>query len=875
MKRLILFLFLLAAAACEQPRQAVSGNWKLCPEPRSVTLTEESFVLDGNVCIRADENLRPQAALLQRLLQEYTGITPRMGDKGKCIVLKTDASIGAGLEPFRQEESYRLKVTATQVEIAGGSPVGVLRGIQTLLKGLPARVQAHEWPALQGGEIRDYPQFAYRAFMLDCSRHFFPVETVKKVIDIAALHQLNQFHWHLTDDQGWRLEIKKYPKLTEVGSYRPGSPVDGQRGHDGIPVSGFYTQQEAREVVAYAAERGIQVIPEIDLPGHMKAALASYPELGCTGGPYEVACEWGVLDDVLCAGKPQALDFVKDVLDEVMDIFPSTYIHLGGDECPKGRWEACPRCQGRIKELGLKRSGAKSAEELLQSWFMDQALSHVEAKGRRAIIWNDVLVDWGNQVVGAPSHKAVIAGWMRPVSSEIAVDEGYDAILCPVGHLYLSAADGNRLTGDAYFRRVYDLDVKPEKNYLGVEACLWSERVATEEDLLWKLLPRLSAVAELQWADPESKDFEAFLPRLYKMEEIYTARGWNWNGVSPDVVYTDASAFPLHGKAVEETSARYQRFPAEFKESVREPLWALSENSAGLYVRFRSNAPAIYARWTSRAYHMPHMTDVGVGGLDLYANLDGAWRFVGSGFNWGDIRKQHERKLVGNMDAVMREYMLYLPLYDCLDSLSIGIPRGYGLEAPELDSPRSDAPVVMYGTSILQGGCASRPGMAHTAILSRALDREVINLGFSGNAFLDTEVAQLISRVQNPSLIVLDYVPNASAEKIQSYGETFFRIIRKAHPEVPVVFVEDPLFPHSVVDKAILKEVTRKNRAQEELYLKLTGAGEPFIYYVPAEGMLGADGEATVDGYHLTDLGMMRYVDHILPTLKKALLRKR
>ena len=875
MKRLILPLLLLALAACEQPGQPVTGNWKLCPEPRAVTLTDESFILDRNVCIRADESLQPQAALLQQLLQEYTGTKPGMGNKGKPIVLKVDESLGADLEPFRQEECYRLKVSAGEVEIIGGSATGVLRGIQTLLKGLPAQVTSGEVPALQGGEIFDYPQFAYRAFMLDCSRHFFPVETVKKVIDIAALHQLNQFHWHLSDDQGWRLEIRKYPRLTEVGSYRPGSPVEGGEGYDGIPVSGFYTQAEAREVVAYAAERGIQVIPEIDLPGHMKAALASYPELGCTGGPYEVACEYGVLEDVLCAGRPETLDFVKDVLDEVMDIFPSTYIHLGGDECPKGRWEACPRCQAKIRELGLKRSGLKSAEELLQSWFMDQALAHVEAKGRRAIIWNDVLVDWGNQVVGAPSHKAVIAGWMRPVSSEIAVDEGYDAILCPCGHLYLSAGEWNKLTGDEYFRKVYDLDVKPDKHYLGVEACLWAERVDSEENLLWKLLPRLGAVAELQWADPERKDFEAFLPRLYKMEEIYRARGWNWNEVQADVVYTDASAFPLHGKAAPETSARYQRFPAEFKKTAREPLWALSENSTGLYVRFRSNAPAIHARWTNRAYHMPHMTDVGVGGLDLYANLDGEWRFVGSGFNWGTIRKQHEKRLVGNMDAAMREYMLYLPLYDCLDSLSIGIPRGYVLEAPELDSPRSESSIVMYGTSILQGGCASRPGMAHTAILSRALDREVINLGFSGNAFLDTEVAQLISRMENPSLIVLDYVPNASAQKIESYGEEFFRIIRQAHPDVPVVFVEDPIFPHSVVDKSILKEVTQKNKAQEELYLKLKGAGEPYIYYVPAEGMLGADGEATVDGVHLTDLGMMRYVDHILPTLKNALLRKR
>ena len=362
------------------------------------------------------------------------------------------------------------------------------------------------------------------------------METVKKVIDILALHQINEFHWHLSEDQGWRLEIKKYPKLTEVGSWRAGSPVPGQKGHDGVPVSGFYTQEEVRDIVAYAATKGIEVIPEIDLPGHMKAALASYPELGCTGGPYEVACEYGVLDDVLCAGREHTLQFVLDVLDEVMDLFPSRYIHLGGDECPKVRWEACPHCQAKIKELGLKADGHKSAEELLQSWFMDRAVAYLEARDRRAIIWNDVLVDWSNEVIGAPSRKAVIAGWMRPVSTDIAVREGYDAILCPVGHLYLSAGDGNALKGEAYFRRVYDLNVKPEgltpeqqDHILGVEACLWSERVPDEQDLLWKLLPRLAAVSELQWSAPEGRNYEGFLPRLQRMEALYTARGWNWN----------------------------------------------------------------------------------------------------------------------------------------------------------------------------------------------------------------------------------------------------------------------------------------------------------------------------------------------------------
>ena len=518
-------------------QEAVVGSWLFAPAPQEVsTVTEEAFVLHLSTVISCSEELREQAQLLSELMEPAIGLALPVNDGSHAINLRLDPSLGTGLKDFQQKECYHLSVTRQGVTLTGATPVGILRGIQTLVKALPAGVEPSALAALPGGDVFDYPEYEYRAFLLDCGRHFFPLPTIKKIIDILALHQLNEFHWHLTEDQGWRLEIKRYPRLTGIGSWRAGSPVPGQEGHDGVPVSGFYTQDEAREIVAYAAARGIEVIPEIDMPGHMKAALASYPELGCIGGPYEVACEYGVLDDVLCVGKDASLEFVLNVLDEVMDIFPSRYIHLGGDECPKVRWEACPHCQARIRALGLQTSGAMTAEELLQSWFLDRVAERIEARGRRVIVWNDALLGWDNIVSGAPSKQTVIAGWMRPVSSEIAVREGYDAIICPVGHLYLSAADGNRLKGEAYLRRVYDLPVPPVslseeecERILGVEACLWTERVADEEDLLWKLLPRLSAVAELQWSAPASRDFAAFLTRISRMESLYTARGWTWN----------------------------------------------------------------------------------------------------------------------------------------------------------------------------------------------------------------------------------------------------------------------------------------------------------------------------------------------------------
>ena len=336
-----------------------------------------------------------------------------------------------------------------------------------------------------------------------------------------------------------------------------------------------------------------------------------------------------------------------------------------------------------------------------------------------------------------------------------------------------------------------------------------------------------------------------------------------------NVVYTDASVFPLYGKVSEQTNERYERLPSSLEGVSREQVWYLGRHSAGLFIRFRSNSTSIHARWESTFNNtMTHMTDTGTKGLDLYALVDGEWRHVCSAQPQG---KKSERCIIANMDPVEREYMLYLSLYDGVKSLEIGVDEGSMLDLPAVDRPSREKPVVMYGTSILQGGCANRPGMAHTNIIGRRLDREVINLGFSGNALLDMEIAELMASVEDPGLYVLDYVPNASAQAIDEVGEQFFRIIRDAHPEVPVVFIEDVIFPHTIFDNKILEEVTKKNVAQKRLFKKLKKSGEKRIYYISAEGMIGDDGEATVDAIHFTDLGAMRYVDHVLPVIKRAL----
>lgn len=339
-------------------------------------------------------------------------------------------------------------------------------------------------------------------------------------------------------------------------------------------------------------------------------------------------------------------------------------------------------------------------------------------------------------------------------------------------------------------------------------------------------------------------------------------------------VYVNADQFPLYGKATDTTKERYERLPASYENVSRPDVWYLGRNSAGLAIRFKSNSTGIWCRWTAKfGNEMNHQALSGTRGVDLYTlSPKGEWRFVACGRPNAKSRTT-EAQLVGQMDGSEREYMLYLPLYDGISSLEIGVDSTAVISTPEVELPVREKPIVMYGTSILQGGCASRPGMAHTSIISRRFNREVINLGFSGNALLDLEIAELMASVENPGLFVFDYVPNAYDYLIREKGEEFFRIVRDAHPDVPILFLEDPYFGHYEYDSAIREEVDKKNAAQKELFEKLKKQGEKRIYYIKSDDMVGRDNEAFVDGIHFTDLGMMRYAEWLSPHIKKHLLK--
>lgn len=338
--------------------------------------------------------------------------------------------------------------------------------------------------------------------------------------------------------------------------------------------------------------------------------------------------------------------------------------------------------------------------------------------------------------------------------------------------------------------------------------------------------------------------------------------------IRAQITYYDASMFSLLGKRVEHTSNRYYRLPDSLKNVSRPPVWNLSCNSAGMAIRFRTNSRNISAKWELLFDNrMNHMSDTGVKGLDLYCLEGTQWRFVNSGRPSGKV---NEKTIVANMEPKEREFMLYLPLYDGIVSLQIGVDSSAVISKPQVGLPIRQKPVVFYGTSILQGACASRPGMAHTNIISRKLNREIINLGFSGNAMLDLEIARVMADM-DAGVFVLDFVPNASVEQMNERAETFYRIIREKHPDVPVIFIEDPVFPHTRYDRRVAKEVERKNKTINEIFQTLKRKGEKHIYFISSKNMLGQDGEATVDGIHFTDLGMMRYVDLVCPVIKRVL----
>ncbi|NWJ52544.1 MAG: SGNH/GDSL hydrolase family protein [Bacteroidetes bacterium] len=338
--------------------------------------------------------------------------------------------------------------------------------------------------------------------------------------------------------------------------------------------------------------------------------------------------------------------------------------------------------------------------------------------------------------------------------------------------------------------------------------------------------------------------------------------------VNSQIVYHDASAFPLLGKATQNTATRYERLPDSLKNISRKPLWDLGKNSAGLAVRFSSNSTTIAAKWEVLFNsEMNHMTPTGIKGLDLYCLQDGKWVFVNSGRPSGKV---NTATIISNMEPQEREYLLYLPLYDGVTSLAIGVDSLSEISQPKVDLPVRKKPLVFYGTSILQGGCASRPGMAHTNILSRWLNREAINLGFSGNGQLDLEIAKVIAAV-DASMYILDFVPNATVAQMKERADQFYTIIRSRHPETPILFIEDPIFTHTRFNKVIAKEVKEKNETINAFFLSLKNRGEKNIYFLSSKNMIGSDGEATVDGIHFTDLGFMRYAELLYPVIRKRM----
>lgn len=530
LSRLAPGLFAVVLFTACRPAATVKGNLDVIPQPQEIVLARDTtpFIIDRSTTIvypATNEKMHRTADFLATFIKEMTGTEVRISDKEKssnAIILAVDSTMG-------HPEGYKLQITPEKVLLTGGSEAGVFYGIQTIHKALPILKDGKVAAALPAGTVTDFPRFRYRGFMIDVGRHFFPVSYLKQMIDLMALHNINYFHWHLTEDQGWRIEIKKYPKLTEIGSKRDSTIIDWEtKKFDGKPHSGFYTQDEAREIVRYAADRFITVVPEIDLPGHTTAALASYPELGCTGGPYKVLCSFGVFPDVLCAGNDQTLQFTKDVLDEIMDIFPSEYIHIGGDECPKSRWEKCPKCQAKIKELGIKALPKHSKENQLQTYFMSELEKEINAHGRRMLGWDEVLE-------GGLTPNSTIMSWRGIQGGIEAARRHHDVIMTPIQRLYFSNPRINKMTGFEWMNRVYNFEPVPaeltdaEKKFvIGTQGCIWTEWTADSTKMEWQILPRMAALSEIQWTLPEHKNFERFMERLPEMLKIYSSLDYGY-----------------------------------------------------------------------------------------------------------------------------------------------------------------------------------------------------------------------------------------------------------------------------------------------------------------------------------------------------------
>ncbi|MFV0536523.1 MAG: family 20 glycosylhydrolase [Dysgonomonas sp.] len=565
-RKTILSLLLFMTISCFGFTPVPKANYQVVPLPQSISNTAGGdFTLNNKTVIvytKGNTVQKQTAEFLAEYIKLGTGLDIKTTDKktpANAIILKSD-------NKNEKPESYILTVNNKLITIDGADEAGIFYGVQTLRKSIPDNVNGTSviFPAV---EIKDYPRFSYRGMMLDVGRHMFPVEFIKKYIDILALHNINRFHWHLTEDQGWRIEIKKYPELTKVGAYREQTVIGRNTSeYDGKPYGGYYTQEEVKDVVAYAQKRFITIIPEIDLPGHMLAALTTYPNLGCTGGPYKVSQLWGVFDDVLCAGNEETYTFLEGVFSELIELFPSTYIHVGGDECPKTRWKECPKCQAKIKELGLTDDPKHSKENKLQSYVISRIEKFLNSKGRQIIGWDEILE-------GGLAPNATVMSWRGIEGGIAAAKEHHDVIMVPTSHLYFDYyqskdVDNEPLGIGGYVpvEKVYSFEPVPaeltaeeQKHIIGTQANLWTEYIPTSNHVEYMVLPRMAALSEVQWTMPEKKDYDLFLLRLDGLMKLYKKSGYNYATHIADI--TAKTEADINKKAIVVTLSTYDNAP--------------------------------------------------------------------------------------------------------------------------------------------------------------------------------------------------------------------------------------------------------------------------------------------------------------------------
>lgn len=559
---------LIAFAWMPLSTMAQNADFHVIPLPKDIKYTQAgAFSLTSQTLIcypQGDKELKRNADWLASYIKETTGIELRVSNlpaQRKCIKLNRSLRNS-------HAEAYEIRVNSDMVYVDGASDAGVFYAVQTLRKAMPVGVTKEV--VIPACNVTDYPRFAYRGAHLDVARHFMSVDSVKRFIDILALHNINRFHWHLTDDQGWRIEIKKYPLLTKVGARRDQTVIGHNSGrYDGVPYGGFYTQKEIKDIVKYASERYVTIIPEIDMPGHMQAALAAYPALGCTGGPYKVWQMWGVSDDVLCAGNDRTLAFIDDVLDEVARLFSSEYIHVGGDECPKTRWKNCAKCQARIAAEHLEADGHHTAEERLQSYVIKHAEAHLSKLGRKMIGWDETLE-------GGLAPDATVMSWRGEGGGIEAARQKHDVIMTPNTYLYFDyyqsadkAREPEAIGGYLPIEHVYSYEPVPRalsaeeaKHIVGVQANLWTEYIPTFRQVEYMELPRMAALSEVQWCNPEQKNYQAFLGRLPRLIDVYRQQYYNFSKVVYNVkmqLETDTTA-----NAIRATLTTFDKAPIRY-----------------------------------------------------------------------------------------------------------------------------------------------------------------------------------------------------------------------------------------------------------------------------------------------------------------------